>query len=454
VVTRIPRIVVAGTHSGVGKTTVAVGFMAALRARGRRVAPGKVGPDFIDPSYHALATGRPGRNLDAWLCGEELIAPLFLHGAAGADLAVVEGVMGLYDGRTGTGGEASTAHVARLLGAPVILVVDARGMADSVAALIRGFRDHDPRVRLAGVVLNRVGSERHAEILRAALTPLGLPVLGCLSRDDALAVPSRHLGLVPVAERGDAAGRMITALAGRIAGSCDLDAIEALAATAPPTTATPWTPPHPPSPSAQVRVAVAGGPAFSFVYAEHRELLAAAGAEVCDFDPLAASALPEGTDALYLPGGFPEEHAEALSGNPPMRRAVLAHAARGRPVLAECGGLLYLCETLDGWPQCGVLPAAATMAERVVLGYREAVAETGGGPWRVGDRLRAHEFHASTVTPRAGRRAAWCLADGTREGFARARTHASYLHPHWAAAPHVAQRLVALGATTRPAGVA
>lgn len=452
--TRLPRVVVAGTHSGVGKTTVAVGLMAALRARGRRVAPAKVGPDFIDPSYHALATGRPGRNLDAWLCGAERIAPLFLHGAAAADVAVVEGVMGLYDGRTGSGGEASTAHVARLLAAPVILVVDAGGMADSVAALVRGFRDHDPGVRVAGVVLNRVGSERHAEILRRALAPLGVPVLGVLRRHDAIATPSRHLGLVPVAEREFAARQSVAALAAQVAGSCDLDAIEALAGTAPPIAVAPWAPPPSASASAPVRVAVAEGPAFSFLYAEHRELLTAAGADVCGFDPLTASTLPEGTDVLYLPGGFPEAHAEALADNAPLRRAILAHAAGGRPVLAECGGLLYLCESLDGWPQCGVLPATATMGERVVLGYREAVAVTGAGPWRVGDQVHAHEFHASTVSPTAGRTAAWRLVDGASEGFVRDRTHASWLHPHWAATPEVAQRLMALGAATGPSAAA
>jgi cobyrinic acid a,c-diamide synthase len=448
-VTRLPRVVVAGTHSGVGKTTVAVGLMAALRARGRRVAAAKVGPDFIDPSYHALATGRAGRNLDVWMCGEERIAPLFLHGAAGADVGVIEGVMGLFDGRTGSGGEASTAHVARLLTAPVILVVDAGGMADSVAALVRGFLDHDPALRLAGVVLNRVGSERHADILRAALVPLGVPVVGVLRRDDAFVVPSRHLGLVPVAERQVAAQRMIAVLAARVAESCDLDAIEALAATAPPIAAAPWAPPRQAAPPAPVRVSIAEGAAFSFVYAEHRELLAAAGADVCAFDPLTAAALPEGTDALYLPGGFPEEHAEALSDNAPLRRAVLAHVALGRPVLAECGGLLYLCESLDGWPQCGVLRATASMGERVVLGYREAVADAGAGPWQAGQQVRAHEFHASAVTPEAGRQAAWRLTGGRREGFVRARTHASYLHPHWAATPALARRLVALGASTR-----
>jgi len=440
-VIRVPRLVVAGTHSGAGKTTVATGLLAALTARGRTAAGAKVGPDFIDPSYHALATGRPGRNLDPFLCGEDLIAPLFAHGARGADLAVVEGVMGLFDGRSGSGGMASTAHVARLLDAPVVLVVDARGMADSVAALVAGYRDHDRRVRLAGVVLNRVGSDRHEQVLRAALAPLGLPVLGALPRDDGLSTPSRHLGLVPVAERPAAAAATVAALGAAVAAAVDLDAVERLAIGAPPMTATAWEPPEQPGGGV---VAVAGGPAFSFLYQEHVELLAAAGAEVAPLDPTADEALPEGTTALYLGGGFPEAHVEQLAANRPLVAAVRAHAAAGRPVVAECGGLLYLCRSLDGRALAGVLPADATMTERLTLGYREAVAAA-DGPWAAGTAVRAHEFHHARVTPGAGTRSAWHL-DGRREGFAAGAVHASFLHPHWAATPQAAARLAGVAA--------
>lgn len=197
----IPRIVVAGTHSGAGKTTVATGLMAAFAARGLEVAPFKVGPDFIDPSYHGLATGRPGRNLDAFLSGEKLLGPLFRHGCSGSDLAVVEGVMGLFDGRTGAGDFASTAHVAKRLGAPVLLVVDAGAMARSAAALVHGYATFDPEVEVAGVILNRVGSARHEAMLREAIEPLGVPVTGVLGREPSVATPDRHLGLIPVAER-------------------------------------------------------------------------------------------------------------------------------------------------------------------------------------------------------------------------------------------------------------
>jgi cobyrinic acid a,c-diamide synthase len=238
----IPRLVIAAPSSGSGKTTVATGLMAAFAARGLAVSPHKVGPDYIDPGYHALATGRPGRNLDSYLCGPELIAPLFLHGSRGAGLAVIEGVMGLYDGATGHGELASTAHVAKLLRAPVVLVVDASSQARSVAALVHGFASFDPEVRIGGVILNKVGSPRHEEILRAALAESGVPTLGALHRAADLHVPSRHLGLVPAAERAAQAADWIHAAADRVRESCDLEALLALARSAPPLTAEAWDP--------------------------------------------------------------------------------------------------------------------------------------------------------------------------------------------------------------------
>ena len=439
------RLVVAGTHSGVGKTTVATGLMAAFAARGRRVAGFKVGPDFIDPSYHALATGRPGRNLDAFLCGPELIAPLFLHGAHGADLAVVEGVMGLFDGAAGGGELASTAEAAKLLGAPVLLVVDAGAMARSVAAVVHGFATFDPGVRLAGVVLNRVGSQRHEALLKEALAPLGVPVLGVLRRHDKLATPARHLGLVPAAERRAAAARTVRALGEAVAAACDLDAVAAAAASAGPLPARAWSPDPPREPTRRARVAVASGPAFTFTYQEHLELLAARGVEPVPFDPAADAALPEGAGALYLGGGFPEAYGEALAANEPMRRAVRAFAAAGRPVVAECGGLLYLARELDGHPMCGVLPATARMTGRLVLGYRQAVAAADSPLAAAGQARRGHEFHYSELTPAAGDPPAW-RAGGRPEGFATGTLHASYLHTHWAATPEVADRLAAAAA--------
>lgn len=438
-----PRLVVAGTGSGVGKTTVATGLMSALAARGARVAGFKVGPDFIDPSYHALATGRPGRNLDCFLSGPGLIAPLFEHGARGAEIAVVEGVMGLFDGKAGGGELASTAQVAKLLRAPVLLVVDVAAMARSAAALVQGFAGFDPGVELAGVVLNRVGSHRHEAMLREALAPLGIPVLGALRRNDQLASPERHLGLVPVAERRQVANRTVSALGAAVARDCDLEALVALARSAPPLAVPEWDPRAAVaagSGGAAGRVAVARGPAFSFLYEENLELLAAAGAEPAEFDPLRDRALPVDAGALYLGGGFPEQFGPELSANVALRAAVAGFVRSGRPVVAECGGLLYLSRELDELPMCGAIDARGHMTDRLTLGYREAVAPAGSALCPTGSRLRAHEFHYSALEPAAGPTPAWAL-DGRVEGFVAGGLYASYLHTHWAATPQVAVRL-------------
>ncbi|MEU8462916.1 cobyrinate a,c-diamide synthase [Streptomyces sp. NPDC029003] len=450
----VPRLVIAAPSSGSGKTTVATGLMAAFAERGLAVSPHKAGPDYIDPGYHALATGRPGRNLDAFMCGPELVAPLFAHGSAGCDLAVVEGVMGLYDGAAGRGELASTAQVAKLLRAPVVLVVDASSQSRSVAALVHGFASFDPQVRLGGVILNKVGSDRHEVMLREALEEAGTPVLGVLRRAPQVATPSRHLGLVPVAERRTDALAAVAALAEQVRAGCDLEALLALARTAPALDCASWSPggalagepagePVGPAGPRPV-VAVAGGPAFTFSYAEHTELLTAAGAEVVTFDPLRDEALPAGTAGLVIGGGFPEVYAPELSANEPLRAAVAAFAAAGSPVAAECAGLLYLARSLDGKPMCGVLDAEARMSERLTLGYREAVAVSDSALAVAGTRLRGHEFHRTVIEPGAGSAPAWGFTHPERrvEGFVRDGVHASYLHTHWAARPSVAARFV------------
>ncbi|HEV3001595.1 MAG TPA: cobyrinate a,c-diamide synthase [Solirubrobacteraceae bacterium] len=441
----IPRLVIAGTNSGAGKTTVATGLMAAFAARGLRTAGFKVGPDFIDPGYHSLACGRPGRNLDAYMSGPDLVAPLFRHGSAGAEVAVVEGVMGAFDGATGHGELASSAHVAKLLDAPLVLVVNAASAGRSVAAVVHGFATFDPGVRVGAVVLNRVGSDRHEAICREAIEPLGIPVLGALRRDAEVSAPERHLGLVPIDERRARAEASIARLAALVERSCDLDGLRALAATAPHVPGPAWSPEAAAPPGAgpaPVRVAIARGPAFSFHYRENFELLAAAGAELVDFDPLSDEALPAGTEALILAGGFPEVYGEGLSANAELRAEVTAFARAGGVVLAECGGLLYLSEALDGRPMCGVLPATARMGDRLALGYREAVALTSHPAWPAGTAVRGHEFHYSRLEPAAGEAPAWALR-GRPEGFVVGGVHASYLHTHWAAEPAVASRLVA-----------
>ncbi|MFD7625335.1 cobyrinate a,c-diamide synthase [Streptomyces sp. NPDC059851] len=466
----VPRLVIAAPSSGSGKTTVATGLMAAFTGRGLAVSPHKAGPDYIDPGYHALATGRPGRNLDAYLCGPELVAPLFAHGAAGCDLAIVEGVMGLYDGAAGRGELASTAQVAKLLRAPVVLVVDASSQSRSVAALVHGFASFDPQVRLGGVILNKVGSDRHEAMLREALEEAGTTVLGVLRRAPQVSAPSRHLGLVPVAERRADAVASVAALAEQVRAGCDLEALLALARSAPALDCAAWSPegalaavgtgatvtagadgPAAGRGSGRPVVAVAGGAAFTFSYAEHTELLAAAGAEVVTFDPLRDEQLPEHTAGLVIGGGFPEVYAPELAANEPLRKAVADFAAAGGPIAAECAGLLYLARSLDGKPMCGVLDADARMSERLTLGYREAVAVSDSSLAAAGTRLRGHEFHRTVIEPGAGDTPAWGFTHSERrvEGFVRQGVHASYLHTHWAAEPSVARRFTG-AAASRP----
>jgi cobyrinic acid a,c-diamide synthase len=458
----IPRVVIAGTNSGAGKTTIATGLIGALRARGLTVQGFKVGPDYIDPSYHALASGRPGRNLDAFLSGADLIAPLVRHGGAAADIAVIEGVMGMFDGASGRGELASTAHVAKLLDAPVVLVVDGSAMARSAAAVVHGFATFDPDVRVAGVIFNRVGSDVHEQLLREAVASVpgpALPVLGALRRDDRIAAPERHLGLVPAGERSARATEALAALADAVAQSIDLAAVKALARTAPPSPGPAWSPTDlerviprdggSDAPSASI--AIARGPAFSFHYEENLELLRAAGATLEAFDPTVDERLPQGAQALILAGGFPEVFGTELEANARLRAEVADLAAAGRPILGECGGLLYLLDALDDHAMCGVLPGRGRMAGRLTLGYREAEAAT-GTPWvQAGERLRGHEFHYSSVEATDGATVApaWRLsARGTTrsEGFVRGAVQASYLHTHWAATPEIAYRFVAAAA--------
>lgn len=437
------RIVVAGTHSGVGKTTVATGLMAALRRAGHRVGAAKVGPDFIDPGYHALAAGRPSRNLDIWMSGADAIVPFAARAAHGADMLVIEGVMGLFDG-AGDHTPSSTAEVAVLLDAPVVLVVDASSMSQSVAALVHGFATHDPRVRLGGVILNRVGSPGHETLLRDALTPSGIPVLGVLMRDDRLVWRDRHLGLVPVAERGGEVTASIDLLATLIAERCDLGAITRLAATTEPLAATtPASLNTTPAPRpARIRLAIAAGRAFSFTYPDNLEALEAAGAELVPFDPLTDSSLPDRIDGLVAGGGFPEVYTEQLSANAPLLADVRRQIEQGLVTWAECGGLLWLCAHLDGRAMAGVIPATATMSDRLTLGYRTATSsvDTPLGP--AGTVLRGHEFHYSVTTP-PGELFGLVGRHGTGTGgFGGRHLVASYLHLHLGARADVAQGFV------------
>jgi len=446
VAAHLPRLVIAAPASGHGKTTVATGLMAALARAGHVVSGHKVGPDYIDPGYHALATGRPGRNLDPHLVGEHRLAPLLLHGAMTpkpADIAIIEGVMGLHDGQIGGNGFASTAHVATLTQTPVILVVDISHASRSIAAMVQGMVAFDPAVRVVGVILNKAGSPRHAHEVVSAMESTGLPVLGVLQRDDGIVAPSRHLGLIPADERADAA-QALDRLAAQIAEHIDLDEVLRLARDVPTLDAEPWDPTtqvSAPSASdaAQPVVAMAGGRAFTFRYAETEELLAAAGCRVEVFDPLTDTALPEGTAGLYLGGGFPEVHAAGLAANADVLHALRDAVAAGMPTVAECAGLLYLCRTVDGVPMVGALEADAQMAPRLTLSYRTAIVPHDQLTGPAGTRVTGHEFHRTTTSPAAGAMPAW-LVDGQPHGTGTDSISASYLHTHWAGHPHVAQR--------------
>ena len=454
----IPRLVISAPSSGHGKTAVSVGLLSALSARGYRAAGFKIGPDHVDAAYLGLAAGRPGRNLDPHLVGEDLLVPLLLHGAAGADVAIVEGVMGLYDGQLGGDGFASTAHVAAHTRTPVVLVVDVSHASRSIAATVHGMTTWDPSVHVVGVILNKAGSPRHADEVVAALESSRVPVLGVLHRDDGIVAPSRHLGLVPAAERGDAAAAL-DRLAAQVADRVDLEAVLRLAQQAPDLLEAPWTPPEALAAERPV-VAVAGGRAFTFRYAETDELLRAAGCEVAVFDPTTDEALPEGTRGLYLGGGFPEVHAAELSANESLRAQIREAVRAGLPTVAECAGLLYLCRSVDGTAMSGVLDVDAAMASRLTLAYRTATAPTPNLLGRPGETVTGHEFHRTALLGPVGA-PAWMLEGGPGrpgvdgvDGTATPTLHAAYLHTHWAGHPQLAARFVAAARLASPAPAA
>ncbi len=456
----VPAVVIAAPASGSGKTTVATGLIGALREAGHTVAPFKVGPDFIDPGYHGLAAGRPGRNLDPVLVGEQLIGPLYAHGAAGADIAVIEGVMGLFDGRIGSVAAGalgrpvigSTAHVAGLLGAPVLLVVDARGQSHSIAALLHGFSTFDAATRVGGVILNRVGSSRHEQVLRQACEQTGVPVLGAIPRTAELELPTRYLGLVTAVEHGRRAHAAVEAMTALVAAHVDLAAVSAIAASRVAGPAWDAAAATGEAPGGRATVAMATGKAFSFGYAEHAELLRAAGADVAEFDPL-VDALPDGADAVVLPGGFPEQFTAELSANDVVRRQISDLAAGGAPVHAECAGLIYLVSELDGYPMCGVLAGSARFTPHLTLAYRDAVAVAESPLYAVGRRVVGHEFHRTAVTFDDSYEPAWVYRgndrDHVRDGAVRGGVHASYLHTHPAATPEAVVRFVTHAASRR-----
>jgi cobyrinic acid a,c-diamide synthase len=439
------RIVIAGTESGVGKTTVTIGLMAALRQKGYIVQGFKCGPDYIDPTYHTAVTGRPSRNLDSWMVGREAVQAICAKGCEGADIAIIEGVMGMFDGKNPTTNEGTTAEISVLTNSPVLLVVDCAGMARSAAAVVCGFQTFDERTRIAGVIANRVGSEGHFRLVKTAIEQeCGIPVIGFLTKDDALHIPERHLGLIPSIERGEL-DVFFAELGKRVAKTVDLDALLELAEA-----------PELNVPrsyldvdkSYDVRIAVAKDAAFHFYYPENLELLQAYGAELVFFSPLAGEPLPDDVHGLYIGGGFPEEFAKQLSEQKNVKQSIKAAIENGLPTLAECGGFMFLTEgieTTDGayYDMVGVIPGRIVMHPKLVaLGYREVKGEPGNFLLPEGMLARGHEFHYSTYEacgeiPFAYETTGLC---GTRkDGYQHRNLIAGYVHFHFASCPQMAE---------------
>ena len=443
-------IVIAGVRSGVGKTTIATGVMGALTRRGNKVQPFKAGPDYIDPSYHQIACGVPSRNLDTWLCDHSTVLELFQRASAGCDVSVVEGVMGVFDGHSSLTEEGSTAQLAKLLGAPVILIADAAKVARSVAAEILGFQKFDPDLNVAGVILNGVGSDRHLEFCKPQIeATTGLPVLGYLPRKEEFIQPERHLGLIPTVE-GTVAQQWYDGVINQVEATMDVDAILKLAQSAktPPASLTVY---PEVALSSRATIAVAQDMAFNFYYQDSLDLLTAWGAEIAPFSPLEDEKLPAGASGIYLGGGFPELFASHLSDNKPMHQSIMEAVASGVPVYAECGGLMYLGKSLSDLegvthPMVGVIPAESAMSQsRLTLGYREVESCSDNPVLQVGQRVRGHEFHWSTLAQQPGaEESVYKVIDQENrpDGFRTRNVWASYVHIHLGSRPGLAARFV------------
>jgi cobyrinic acid a,c-diamide synthase len=446
-------IIIAAPVSGSGKTTVTIGLMECFRKRGLQVAPFKVGPDFIDPGYHRQITGRPSLNLDAWICPPQTVMEIYSDSSAGADVAVIEGVMGLFDGISGRSEEGSTAQIAKLTGSTVFLVIDAKGFARSIAAYVKGFLEFDHDVKIGGIIFNNVASDGHARILRDAIEA-NLPqvrVVGCIPRDSRLHIPSRHLGLMTV-EENELSPDYLDHLYEVIRSSVDLGILWGAAGGG----NTIETEAKPRSQKSDVRIAVARDAAFCFVYETNLQLLAAAGAELVEFSPLTGSALPPGIAGVYLPGGYPEAYARELSANTAMKDSIRNAVESGMPVYAECGGFIYLSAgvaDISGNPDpersfVGIFPVITTMLkQRKALGYREVLLREDSILGKRGETARGHEFHYSKMAeiPQQFNRAYQVSKRQTdlgTEGYVYKNCLASYIHLHFGSNPGMADTFV------------
>ncbi|EFM12251.1 cobyrinic acid a,c-diamide synthase [Paenibacillus curdlanolyticus YK9] len=462
---RRARLVIAGTGSGAGKTTITIGLMAALKRRGLEVQGFKCGPDYIDPSYHTAVTGRQSRNLDTWMLSHDTMKEIFLRGSAGADVSVIEGVMGMFDGKDPLSDTGSTAEIASLLQCPVLLVVNAQSMARSAAAIVLGFQQLAGSGRIAGVIVNKCGSAGHYKLVKAAIEQVcGIPVLGWLGRDDELQVPERHLGLVPAIERGELEPLFHRA-ADLIEQGVDLDAVLALAEHAPELV---WPVERLFSEAAdkcvsltgtQPIIAVAKDAAFNFYYPENLELLEQIGAHIRLFSPLAGEAVPEEADGVYIGGGFPEEFASRLAAASHVGRDLKARAEDGLPVFAECGGYMYLSRFITDrsgskHEMVGLIPAEVQMQTKLAaLGYREVKGLRDSLLLAEGETIRGHEFHYSTLIPDDEHYPYAYETKGLRgqgkDGYGLPSLTAGYTHVHFASNVGAARRFIAQCAAYR-----
>ncbi|AFY91461.1 cobyrinate a,c-diamide synthase [Chamaesiphon minutus] len=478
-------IAIAGERSGVGKTTITLALLAALKRRQQTVQSFKVGPDYIDPMFHSYVTGRACRNLDPILTSPAYVRHCFDRHSQTAECAIVEGVMGLFDGASGTTDAGSTAQVAKLLNIPVVLILNCSSTSRSIAAIAHGYRTFDPEVQIAGVILNRVGSDRHLELLTAALLPLHLPILGVLRRRDDIILPDRHLGLIPAGELTDL-DRTLDRLAD-VGETCfDWERLMPLLVAKPV-----FTPPNPPAidltPSSlapllcagrrfanggagggfqegwgggttsfvaqpKVRLAIAKDAAFNFYYADNLDLLRDLGAELVEWSPLIDRQLPPDVSGLYFGGGFPEVFAEILAANTSARQSVAAAITAGMPTYAECGGLMYLCDRIVDFDarshaMVGIFPTTAVMGKRLILGYRQLTALQNSVLFNAGDRVWGHEFHRSTLTDLPP--SPLCDLHGyesnlvfAAEGWSRYQVQAAYTHLHFGSHPNISDRFL------------
>jgi cobyrinic acid a,c-diamide synthase len=448
------RIVIAGTGSGVGKTTVTLGLMAAFKKRGLQVQGFKAGPDYIDPSYHTAVTGRPSRNLDTWMLTPDCMREIFLRGSRGADISIIEGVMGLYDGKDPLSDRGSTAEIAIMLKSPVILIVNIHSMARSAAAVVKGYQLLNPAVPIAGVIANRAGSEGHFRLVQAAIEQeCGTPVLGWLSRDPSIDIPERHLGLIPAIERGEI-DPLFERLAELVEQGVDLDRLQSIASEAP-QLEMPENQLFAPQASEgeqPVTIAVARDAAFNFYYPENLELLTQYGARLQFFSPLQGERVPEEADGLYIGGGFPEEFVRELSESSEVKDSFREKIAGGMPTFAECGGYMYLSQAIidregNSHPMVGAIPAVVQMKDRLAaLGYREVEAVTDNLLLERGEKARGHEFHYSTLTAQTENYASAYETSGRRgkqrEGYVRENLLAGYTHLHFASNPAMVKRWI------------